>query len=142
MIRKVMVLATACLIPSLAGAASNVLMPGCRAGSPGRPTAESNSGCRRRRSLGKYFGKYLGASTAAPPITRPGISATSNKATPAATTPMVAATVTKSGVGLALAAAEAIAGSAVSDPRSTPGLYFDTAYSISAVRCDKGWQEN
>ena len=40
---------------------------------------------RRRSSIGSAFGKSLGANTAAPPITSPGISAASIKAAPATT---------------------------------------------------------
>src|SRR5262249_33674163 len=76
MIRKVMVLAIACLIPKPAGAPAGAVTS-CRS-ARGRRTVEPNGG-RRRRSLVRY----LGTSTAAPPITRPGINAASNKAAPA-----------------------------------------------------------
>jgi hypothetical protein len=82
MMRKVMVLAIACLIPSRAGA---VALTSCRSRRGAvrafrrRRPVVPNSGCRPRRSVGRY----LGASTAAPPITRPGISAASSRAAPA-----------------------------------------------------------
>jgi len=83
----------------------------------------------------------LGASTAAPPITMPGISATSKKATPAAITPIVAAVVTKSRVGLASLPARDGAASANPDPRLTSTLYFDTALSCFDSRCNKDREE-
>jgi len=69
MIRKVMVLATACLMANPPGAAAGALTA-CRLGGGAfglgdRRTLEPNSGLKPRRS----FGRYLGASTAAPPIT-------------------------------------------------------------------------
>ena len=145
MIRKVMVLANACLIANLGRVASGALTS-ARSGKGTadiirRRTVELNSGCRRRRSLGRRLGANLGASTAAPPITMPGISATSNKATPAAITPMVATVVTKSCVGIASLPARVGAVSASSDPRLTSTLYFDTALSCFHCRCNKDREE-
>src|SRR5208337_4325154 len=138
MIRKVMVLAIACLIANRVGMASGALTcvrPGRgKTGSVRGRTVELKSGCRRRRSLGRYLGakylgaKYLGANTAAPPINMPGISATSNKAPPAAITPIVAAIVTKSCVG-------PDTGSDGRDPRLTSTLCFDTARPRLHGRC-------
>src|SRR3984893_5490919 len=143
MIRKVMVLANACLIANLGRAASGALTPG-RSGRGTvdiirRRTVELNSGCRRRPSLRRRLGANLGASTAAPPITMPGISATSNNAAPAVITPMVAAVVTKSCVGLASLPARI--GAVSANPRLPSTLYFDTALSCFHGRCNKDWEE-
>jgi len=53
------------------------------------------------RSRLRSVERYRGASTAAPPIMRPGISAASNSAAPAATIPIVATVATRSRPGLA-----------------------------------------
>src|SRR5580704_931202 len=99
MIRNVMVLAIACLMlgwtKELARTAGSALTPGRSEDAAGRRLAGLRGGCRRRRSPGRYPERYLGASTAAPPISRPGINAASIKATPAVITPTVAAVVTK-----------------------------------------------
>jgi hypothetical protein len=91
--RKVMVLATACLI-ARRGRASFAL-GAATAGLILLLTAVLNSGRRRRRRSGQT----LGASTAAPPIARPGIKAASKRAAPAAIAPKLAAIVTKSCLG-------------------------------------------
>src|SRR5215470_13594401 len=82
MIRNVMVLAIACLIPNRAGAPGSAARS-CR-------VARGLLGAFRRRTVGPNSGRrprctYLGASTTAPPIKMPGINAASNKAAPAST---------------------------------------------------------
>src|SRR6516165_3866331 len=83
MIRKVIVLATACLILKGAREDGSLRCRGRNTGTAGLgvPTRLGlNGGLRCRRSLGKYSG----ASTAAAPSTMPGTKATSSKAAPAA----------------------------------------------------------
>src|SRR5215831_9312700 len=86
MMRKVMVLAIACLIPNRAGAAGGAARS-CRFM---RTPLDAFLGALRRRAVGPNSGRrprctYLGASTTAPPIKMPGINAASNKAAPAST---------------------------------------------------------
>ncbi|MGC2221789.1 MAG: hypothetical protein WA624_05195 [Methylocella sp.] len=79
----------------------------------------------------------MDASTAAPPIIMRGISATSNKATPAAITPMVATVVTKSCVGIASLPARVGAVSASSDPRLTSICTSTQRFPASIVAATK-----
>jgi hypothetical protein len=89
MIRKVMVLAIACPIPSFG---SNSVKGGsCSArdsGAAGPFRSRPAAPWRRRRGLPRN----RGASTATPPIRMPGTSATSSKAAPASTVSPTATT--------------------------------------------------
>src|SRR5258708_5231053 len=85
MIRKVMVLAIACLMPKRAGAAGGAASS-CRfAGGPGGASRGGAVGPNGGRGPRGGLGGYLGASPTAPPINMPGINAASNKAAPAST---------------------------------------------------------
>src|SRR5262244_73036 len=79
MIRNVMVFATARLTPNPRGAGSGASRSARGVGVLGSHTASTADWIPRRN-----LGRYAGASTAAAPITIPGISAASNNAAPAA----------------------------------------------------------
>src|SRR5271156_5797685 len=86
---------------------------------------------RKRRPR---FGSRFGASTAAPPMTIPGINARSSKATPAAMTPMVAAVLTRDSSGCAAGAPVVELRAAERGPLTTANVELGTALSLLMAR--------